>query len=335
VHGAGEHCLGEGYNAHHIIIEKEGEMKRHWSQYSVLLIALLTFLTSPLSAKEVKIRDIKQSLLKYENEVVTIVGSIHKYVEHDKKTTNFYRLRDNWGETVLVRTSQELPDFDKRWAVTGVVSVEPNGTMYVSETSRIEVAAEKTPPPAPAPSKPARESLDPVLKYLIIAAVTIFVILVVILVSMMIKRLKTSEPTVTETFNPAPIDDVGKTVVMKKAPPGTLKLLPGKFIVLKGEEVHKEIRFQIPKDQTKKEFTFGRQEIPDQNPYGHIQLKEGSVSRLHAKVIYTPDGVSLVNYSTVNPTTLNTTSLAENETVNLKDGDIITMGAVEFKYEAT
>ena len=327
--GAGEHCVDVICN-----IEKEGEMKRHWSTCSVLLIALLAFLTSPLSAKEVKIRDIKQSLLKYENEVVTIVGSIHKYVEHDKKTTNFYKLRDNWGDTILVRTSQELPDFEKRWAVTGVVSIEPNGTIYISETSRTEVVAEKTTPPAP-PSKPVKESLDPVLRYLIIAAVTIFVILVVILVFMMIKRLKTSEPAVTGTFNPAPIDDVGKTVVMKKAPPGTLKLLPGKFIVLKGEEVHKEIRFQIPKDQTKKEFTFGRQEIPVQNPYGHIQLKESSVSRLHAKVIYAPDGVSLINYSTVNPTTLNTTSLAENETVNLKDGDIITMGAVEFKYEAT
>jgi hypothetical protein len=310
-------------------------MKRNWSRCSVLLVVLLIFFTSAASAKEVTIKDIKQNLPKYENEVVTIEGSINKYIEHDKKTTNLYKLRDNWGETIFVRTSQELPDINKRWVVTGIVSREHSGTIYLSETSRTEVLTEKTPAPATAPLKPSRESIDPVIKYLLITAAAIFVVLVLVLIYVMTKRSRASEQAAAAVMHhPIPTDNVGKTVVMKKAPPGTLKLLPGKFIILKGDETHKEIRFQIPKDQTTREFTFGRQEIPDQNPYGHIQLKEGTVSRLHAKVIYSPDGVSLINYSTVNPTTVNKKALVENETVKLEDGDIITMGEAEFQYGA-
>jgi hypothetical protein len=316
-----------------MLIKRSDEMKRNWHKLSVPLVVFLIFFTSAESAEQVKIRDIKQNIPKYENEVVSIEGSINKYVEQDKKTTNLYKLRDNWGETIFVRTSQALPDINKRWIVTGIVSRERDGMIYLSETSRTEVLTEKT--PATAPLQHSRESIDPVIKYLLVTAAAIFAVLVIVLIYMMTKKSRASEPAAAAAMHhPIPADNVGKTVVMKKAPPGTLRLLPGKFIILKGDETHKEIRFQVPKDQTTKEFTFGRQEIPDQNPFGHIQLKEGTVSRLHAKVIYTPDGVSLINYSTVNPTTVNKKELMENETVRLEDGDIITMGEVEFQYGA-
>jgi FHA domain len=318
-----------------VLVKRSDEMKRNWYKLSVPLAAFLIFFGSVAPAEQVKVRDIKQNLPEYEDEVVSIEGSISKYVEQDKKTTNLYKLRDNWGETIFVRTSQALPDINKRWIVTGIVSREHNGMIYLSETSRTEVLTEKA--PAAAPLKHSRESIDPVIKYLLVTTAAIFAVLVIVLIYMMTKRSRASEPAAAAAaalHNPIPADSVGKTVIMKKAPPGTLRLLPGKFIILRGDETHKEIRFQVPKDQTTKEFTFGRQEIPDQNPFGHIQLKEGTVSRLHAKVIYTPDGVSLINYSTVNPTTVNKKELMENETVRLEDGDIITMGEVEFQYGA-
>ena len=65
-----------------------------------------------------------------------------------------------------------------------------------------------------------------------------------------------------------------------------------------------------------------------------MQLKAPTVSKLQAKLIYANNGFTLVNYSTVNPTTVNGKTLAENESVPLSSGDTVAMGEVEFKYEA-
>jgi len=160
-----------------------------------------------------------------------------------------------------------------------------------------------------------------------------FCILVILLVAILVKRQKATDDILTQPITKAVLDE-GKTIVMKRPPEGTMKLLPGKLIVLKGEDVSKEIRFQVPKDASTKEFTFGRQEISDQNPYGHIRLKEQTVSSIQAKLLYTGKGYLLTNNSTVNPTMVNNKALNANETVELKDGDKIKMGEVEFKYEA-
>jgi len=128
--------------------------------------------------------------------------------------------------------------------------------------------------------------------------------------------------------------DEGKTVRMLVPPSGTMELLPGKFVVMKGEDGRKEIRLKLPKGAEKKEFTIGRKSIPDTNPYSHIQLKVDTVSRDQAKIACANGKYTLTNVSNVNPTSVNGRPLGENESLELKNGDMIGMGEVEIKYEA-
>jgi hypothetical protein len=185
----------------------------------------------------------------------------------------------------------------------------------------------------------AQKQLDEQKKMWILIGVAcvIFLILIGVLIVTLIKRSRSGggEVQIDLPPNSSSVDE-GKTIKLIRPPKDTMKLLPGKFVVMKGEDSKKEIRFQIPKDAVTKEFTFGRQNIPDQNPYGHIQIKDETrtVSNIQAKLYCTDKGYTLINISGVNPTEVSGRELKVNESVDLKDGDLIVMGLVEFKYEA-
>ncbi len=299
-------------------------------------VFLIFFIFSSSFAADVRVADILNRKAQFENERISITGAIYSFNDASAQTTQFYTIQDDWSDRLPVRTSTTQPDVGKRYTVTGVVTTDKYGVVFLSETSRqlIEQAApvpKSEPVPVPVPEPEKNKWVMP----LIIGAGAIFVVLVVVVIFMITRKPKGAQQSgVTQTLKLEPMDDSGKTIVMKRPPEGTMKLIPGKFIVLRGEDSRKEIRFQLPKEQISKEITFGRQAISEQNPYGHVQLKAPTVSKLQAKLIYANNGFTLVNYSTVNPTTVNGKTLAENESVPLSSGDTVAMGEVEFKYEA-
>jgi len=370
-------------------------MKKIYIVSMVLALSfLLCFGSMGVCANDARVKEVREHIGKFKNEKITIAGFINRFEESDARSTHFYRLRDDWGDAITVRTESGLPEVGKRFSVQGVVTITTSlpkrravqgvvpvdeDTIFIAESSRSEIMQGPTEeeikkklvsgPLSSAEAALKAGNFPEAIQYgnqvlsldsvnqrakqinsiaqqnideqnnkikkmwvLISVAGVIFLILLGVLIFVLMRRYKTKDEIVSETIMPDFVEE-GKTVVMKRPPEGTMKLIPGKFVVLKGDDLMKEIRFQLPNDMTTKEFTFGRQEIPDQNPYGHVQLKAKTVSRIQAKLIYTDKGFMLINNSTVNPTAINGRSLKENESVNLNDGDVISMGEVEFKYE--
>jgi hypothetical protein len=129
---------------------------------------------------------------------------------------------------------------------------------------------------------------------------------------------------------------------------GTLQFLPGRLEVIAGRDTGHEIRFVRTPGPDGTQVTFGRAEGA---PYRHIQLREPTVSRSHARMtleaaLTTPlagNSTSapvarwrLENLSATNPVVVNGRALGadggETSAVTLEDGDRIEMGEVVFRF---
>jgi hypothetical protein len=112
---------------------------------------------------------------------------------------------------------------------------------------------------------------------------------------------------------------------------GTLQFLPGRLEVAAGRDAGREIRFVRLAGPDGYVVTFGRSEGP---LYRHVQLREQTVSRRHARLRFT-DGVwHLTNHSATNPVLLNGGILGDGEERSLQDGDRIEMGEVIFTFRS-
>jgi hypothetical protein len=129
---------------------------------------------------------------------------------------------------------------------------------------------------------------------------------------------------------------------------GTLQFLPGRLEVVAGRDAGQEIRFVRTPGPDGTCVTFGRAEGA---PYRHIQLREPTVSRSHARMILESRNTAssegraavmsarwrLENLSATNPVVVNGRALAgdgDGAGVELQDGDRIEMGEVVFRFHA-
>lgn len=151
----------------------------------------------------------------------------------------------------------------------------------------------------------------------------------------------------TDTAEGEAID--GASVRYWRPADGTLQFLPGRLAIAAGRDAGQEIRFVRTAGPDGTCITFGRAEGP---PYRHVQLREPTVSRAHARMVLepssTPNGdwrgttVSptgrwrLENLSSTNPVVVNGRPLDSNgaplAAVLLSDGDRIEMGEVAFIF---
>lgn len=112
---------------------------------------------------------------------------------------------------------------------------------------------------------------------------------------------------------------------------GTLQFLPGRLEILSGQEPGREVRFVRLPDSPEPEITFGRNEGA---MYRHVQLRDATVSRLHARMGLRAGAWTLTNLSTTNPVMLNGAVLADGEAHVLADGDRVEMGEVVFRFRS-
>jgi hypothetical protein len=112
---------------------------------------------------------------------------------------------------------------------------------------------------------------------------------------------------------------------------GTLQFLPGRLEVAGGLDAGREIRFVRVPGPDGTEVTFGRSEGP---AYRHIQLREATVSRLHARLTLREGTWHLTNLSATNPAVYNGRMLDSGEEQPLSDGDRIEMGEVLFGFRS-
>ena len=136
----------------------------------------------------------------------------------------------------------------------------------------------------------------------------------------------------------------GASIRYWRAADGTLQFLPGRLAISAGRDTGHEIRFVRTAGPDGTSITFGRAEGA---PYRHVQLREPTVSRSHARMSLEP-GVSgsggapgrwrLENLSSTNPVMVNGRALgpqgSPQSSVILSDGDRIEMGEVAFVFHA-
>jgi pSer/pThr/pTyr-binding forkhead associated (FHA) protein len=131
-------------------------------------------------------------------------------------------------------------------------------------------------------------------------------------------------------------DDSGPSTLKFKAPPKTMKYIPGQLVVATGPDQGKEFRIAGRSTPEGNVVTIGRAEVEGERAFSHIQLGETyrTVSRMQAEIIEKEDSsVVLKNKSTTNPTVVNDSQVPPDETVQLGDGDMIRMGELMLRYE--
>ena len=122
----------------------------------------------------------------------------------------------------------------------------------------------------------------------------------------------------------------GESVRFSIPTDGTLQFLPGRLEITAGQDKGREIRFvRLP--NTEPEITFGRNEGA---PYRHVQLRDGTVSRLHARMRLLDGRWTLTNLSLTNPVTYNGRVLGDGEEQPLEQDDRIEMGEVSFRFRS-
>jgi hypothetical protein len=145
-----------------------------------------------------------------------------------------------------------------------------------------------------------------------------------------------------------PVD--GASVRYWRVADGTLQFLPGRLTISAGRDAGHEIRFVRTSGPDGTCITFGRAEGA---PYRHVQLREPTVSRAHARMSLEagsggvqpsghPGGSAgrwrLENLSSTNPVMVNGRALGTHAgplaSVILSDGDRIEMGEVAFVFHA-
>jgi len=158
-----------------------------------------------------------------------------------------------------------------------------------------------------------------------------------------IPRTNRDDPRPSPDETPGEAVD-GASVRYWRAADGTLQFLPGRLVIAAGRDAGHEIRFVRTAGPDGTLVTFGRAEGA---PYRHVQLREPTVSRLHARMALelgsrdAPGGTprwQLQNLSSTNPVVLNGTPLdaegGSSSAVALSDGDRIEMGEVAFVFHA-
>jgi hypothetical protein len=112
---------------------------------------------------------------------------------------------------------------------------------------------------------------------------------------------------------------------------GTLQFLPGRLEIAAGRDSGREIRFVRVPGPNGNEVTFGRSEG---ELYRHIQLRDQTVSRSHARMRLVDGTWHLLNLSQTNPVVHNGYSLTGGEERPVSDGDRIEMGEVLFTFRS-
>lgn len=112
---------------------------------------------------------------------------------------------------------------------------------------------------------------------------------------------------------------------------GTLQFLPGRLEVAAGRDAGREIRFVRVPGPNGEEVTFGRSEG---ELYRHVQLRDQTVSRSHARMRLIDGTWNLLNLSQTNPVVHNGRALVGGEEQPIADGDRIEMGEVLFTFRS-
>lgn len=278
-------------------------MKKALFTLGIFLTALLVFTNSEARQPNVVVNDLMTNPTQMIDRLITIEGVVVRHVEEDRDYKT-YQLEDRFGQRIFIRTIAALPETNSRIKVTGVFQ-DSNNARYINEINRAGISD---------------FNLSSTLIY-IIGVVLVLGLFVIVFVVFNKKPKPVPTPTPTPIPHPFPgeYSNHSKTIILSNS----------QFDVLSGIESPKIIKFPVSPGKMINEFTFGRSP-GDKNT--HIQLKSDAVSRNQAKLSIYNDRYTLINYSDSNPTSVNDKVMQPNESIEIKNGDLVTMGDIVLKF---
>lgn len=83
---------------------------------------------------------------KYDREVVEFIGTVTSWERVPQSTTVEYWVRDDWGEVISVICRPPYPETEKRYKITGIVTVTNTEPLrrYIVQESRLEITSSLT-----------------------------------------------------------------------------------------------------------------------------------------------------------------------------------------------
>ena len=359
-------------------------MKTTKLSISVLIVLISMFMANDLLAQKARIGKINNNPNSFNNESVTVVGTIEKYEPSTGNTTAYYEIKGDYGNTIRVNTAAEKPETNKRYKVQGTVYINvETGNPFISEKSKQKIGGGGVKPPEEPVEEPVEEpdktqdeadSGSNNNMIIIIAIIVVAIIIIVLLVTQK-KTQKSNIPQEKsgqaqsgqaqaqagqskETPSGAG-QDTGQakgestvkydkfegqnTVKVPSAQAGgeTRKAIPGELVITKGSEVDKSFKLFGTPTQSGAVCSIGNEaegwesKIPSGRIESHILVQDPTktLSRYQAEIIYDGQKTYIKNYSGVNKTVVDSKELEENESVELKGGETIKAGRVEFQYK--
>ena len=322
----------------------------------------------------VSIGEIVDNPGKFRGQQVSIEGTVDRHVESggDTETMN-YILRNDSGDEIRARTTEEPPETGGRYNVVGVIEISPfNREPIVDEEERSQLSGGGG---SATSSESLRQGFSTITVYLILG----LGVLVIVVLAYFAYASHSDEPVseVTppedgtsesdtaasdlsstelgddeeESGFPEPSgqriksessssqepeeESDGPETLKFKAPPKTMKFVPGRLVVAAGPDQGKEFRIAGRPTPDGNVVTIGRAEVEGERAFAHIQLGDTyrTVSRMQAEIIQQDQTILLKNTSETNPTMVNGDQVPAGETVELDDGDMIRMGELMLRYE--
>jgi len=123
-----------------------------------------------------------------------------------------------------------------------------------------------------------------------------------------------------------------QTIAIPKTIHLTEKLFPGEFEILTGLDAGKKFRIPGHQESDGLVVTIGRELPGKEMAQYHIQLKDNTVGREQARLIYNGEGAELLSLGKTNYSVVDGRELKPQEKVKLSNGSTIKLGEVTLKY---
>lgn len=139
--------------------------------------------------------------------------------------------------------------------------------------------------------------------------------------------------TVVNSTNPTPKENL-KTMIIPATSSRTMKFIPGGLEVMTGDDKGRIIRISGYPTEGGSTVTIGREPVTGPRDFAHIQLKERTISRRQAEIVFKDGKLYIKNLSETNFTCLDGREIPVNTELELKSGSILSFGEVDMKYNA-
>ncbi|MBN1808210.1 MAG: FHA domain-containing protein [Planctomycetes bacterium] len=277
----------------------------------------------------VALSDVVNKPSAWKDTLISVEGFCERWLTDRGPDVNFFILKDNYGNTLPVRTTQPNPPLGQHMLVQGFVMYDTQRrSYYLDERARDAGAV-----------------MGGGISVWLIVVIAVASVVLIGLAVLVLKSLKDApaaapaapaKPGLKVVPAEGPVFDVDKTRKVSGNRIGydvpidtTFKVLPGRFKVTKGDDKVSEIKlYQVSPEPV---FTFGRKPGPAMR---HIRIDDPTVSEKQAELLYKDGKFSITNFSKTNPTIVNSAELADGESKELVDGSKIVMGEVVVEFQA-